>query len=324
MANKINLPKGMRASIKGKHTYYFYDNCDKNNRKWLSLGKNYHEALIKYAKLEIDLKTKVTYSFKDVADRYLIEIIPTKAPRTQNDNLKELDWLLKFFNDPPAPLDSIEPVHIRQYLDWRKNSPIRANREKALFSHMFNKAREWGYTSNTNPCAGIKGYKETGRDAYVTDTDYSTLYAVATQPLRDAMDLLYLTGQRPADVLKMAAEHIINGELHVVQNKTGQKLRISIQGELAALISRLPTTGALLRNSNGSKLSYSTLRSLFDTARAMSDVSFQLRDLRAKAGTDKENDQGMAAAKDQLGHKNEAMTVHYVRNRTGKKVTPTK
>lgn len=33
---------------------------------------------------------------------------------TQGDNEAEKVWLLKFFDDPPAPLDAIEPVHIRK------------------------------------------------------------------------------------------------------------------------------------------------------------------------------------------------------------------
>lgn len=324
MAEKNNLLKGFRKSKKGKHTYYFYDSCTKKNRKWINLGKNYHEALKKYADLEIDRKAKIVYTFKDLVDRYSVEVIPTKAIRTQKDNLKELEWLLKFFNDPPAPLDAIRPVNIRQYLDWRKDSPVRANREKALFSHMFNKAREWGFTDNQNPCMGISGHKETGRNIYVTDEDYNALWQLAEQPLRDAMDLAYLTGQRPADVLKMCAEDIINDELHVTQNKTGQKLRISIEGKLKELIDKLPKQGNLLRNEQGNNLTYSMLRKMFDKARIKASVNFQFKDLRAKAGTDKEENQGMAAAKDQLGHTNEAMTNHYVRHRTGKKVTPTK
>ncbi len=52
--------------------------------------------------------------------------------------------------------------------------------------------------------------------------------------------------------------------------------------------------------------------------------SFQFRDLRAKAGTDKEDAQGMAAAKDQLGHTSEKTTAIYIRNRLGKKVSPTR
>lgn len=322
MSNK--LPPKMRAkrTSSGK-VYYYYDTCQ-NPRKWIALGSVFADAAIKYAELEYNTATPEIITFKHVSDRYLIEIIPTKAPRTQNDNLKELEWLLKFFNDPPAPIDEIEPIHVRKYLDWRSSSPIRANREKALLSHIFNKAREWGYTKNTNPCAGVKGYKEIGRDIYVTDEEYYSLYKVSARPLRDAMDLLYLTGQRPADVLKMDAEHIIDGELYVTQNKRGQKLRFIIQGELDALISRLPKSGALLRDDRGNRLSATTLRSLFNTARKISGASFQLRDLRAKAGTDKENNQGMAAAKDQLGHKSESMTAHYVRHRIGKKVTPTK
>jgi integrase len=51
---------------------------------------------------------------------------------------------------------------------------------------------------------------------------------------------------------------------------------------------------------------------------------FQFRDLRAKAGTDKEEMQGMDAAQAQLGHSTPTMTKHYVRHRKGKLVKPTK
>lgn len=88
--------------------------------------------------------------------------LPAKAPRTQKDNLEELVILYKFFNDPPAILDEIKPMHIRQYPDWRVQWTVEkkkenekraeagkdplsvavdaghvwANREKALFSHI--------------------------------------------------------------------------------------------------------------------------------------------------------------------------------------------
>ncbi len=53
--------------------------------------------------------------------------------------------------------------------------------------------------------------------------------------------------------------------------------------------------------------------------------AFQLRDLRAKAGTDKAESSGdIMQAKDQLGHTTVTMTEHYVRYRKGKKVMPTK
>lgn len=40
------------------------------------------------------------------------------------------------------------------------------------------------------------------------------------------MDIAYLNGQRPADVLKMRCSDIRDGFLWVTQNKTGQKLRV--------------------------------------------------------------------------------------------------
>lgn len=39
----------------------------------------------------------------------------------------------------------------------------------------------------------------------------------------DAMDLALLTGQRPADVLKLKGTDIRDGALWIVQNKTGQR-----------------------------------------------------------------------------------------------------
>lgn len=50
-----------------------------------------------------------------------------------------------------------------------------------------------------------------------------------------------------------------------------------------------------------------------------------MRDLRAKAGTDKAESIGyILQAKDQLRHTAVAMTEHYIRKRKGKKITSTK
>lgn len=97
---------------------------------------------------------------------------------------------------------------------------------------MWNKARKWGYTDKENPCAGIKGYRKYGRDTYITGEDYNAVWNAADESLKNALDLAYLTGQRVADVLKMKAEDIINGELHIRQNKTRTKLRAIIEGKL--------------------------------------------------------------------------------------------
>lgn len=234
-----NLPPRLRARHRGKKAYYFYDTGEKPRRE-ISLGTDYALAVKKWAELEIDAKPRhaAIMTFRYVAERYARDVIPKKAPRTQDGNLAELAKLYKFFDDPPAPLDEIRPVHIQQYLENRKDAPVRATREKALFSHLWNKAREWGYTEKPNPCAGIKG-TASAREMYIENDVYDAVYEAANQPLRDAMDLAYLTGQRVADVLRMAETDIRDGAIEVQQNKTGAKLRIAVKGELRTLIDRM-------------------------------------------------------------------------------------
>lgn len=212
---------------------------------------------------------------------------------------------------------------------------VRANRELALFSHIWNKGREWGYTEKANPCAGIKKHKERGREVYVDDATYRAVWEQADQPLQDAMDLAYLTGQRPADVLRLSERDIKEGALWLAQGKTGTRLRIEITGQLATVLARISARKAcypvrpltLVCDEKGAALSAFTLRARFDRAREKAGVAksaFQFRDLRAKAATEKEQSAGMEAAKRQLGHTSETMTKRYVRNRIGALVKPTK
>jgi integrase len=241
--------------------------------------------------------------------------------------------LLEFFAE--APLDEIKPLHIAQYRDWRVETTrkrllqlqrlapinaghVRANRELALFSHIWNKGREWGYTEKTNPCAGIKKHKEHGRDIYVDDATYQAVWQQADEPLRDAMDIAYLTGQRPADVLRLRETDIKDSALWLAQGKTGTRLRIEMTGHLAIVLARILSrktahkvrTLALICDEKGLSLSLFALRSRFDRA-------------RAKAATEKAQAAGMEAAKKQLGHTSETMTKRYVRNRIGDLVKPT-
>lgn len=333
------VPRLRRRLRSNGKTYYYYDTCGKP-RKEIPLGTDYGLAIMKYAEFErdkaADNRAREIVTFKFVADRYLFDVVPQKSPATQKDNIRELKNLLEFFNDPPAPLDAIQPQHVRQYLSWRKDAPVRANREKALLSAIWNFAREMGYTSLANPCSGVKGNREYGRDIYIEDSVYRAVYANASAGLQDSMDLAYLTGQRVTDVRLMNESDIRENQIWVKQGKTSAKRRIEIVGELAVLIDRirarkktLPVYSAqLIVNEVGEAMTASMLRSRFDKARQDAGIpksAFQLRDLRAKAGTDKaENSGDILQARDQLGHTTVTMTEAYIRDRKGKKVMPTK
>ena len=81
-----------------------------------------------------------------------------------------------------------------------------------------NFARDKGMSSMTNPAAGIKGDPEAGRNAYIEDAVYKAVWPAVEESLQDAINLAHLTGQRPADGLKLSSTDIQDGELMVVQN----------------------------------------------------------------------------------------------------------
>lgn len=116
---------------------------------------------------------------------------------------------------------------IAQYGDAR-TAKVRANREIALLSTIFTFAREWGLTEKVNPCARLRRNKETRRYFYAGQIVWDAVYAEAPPELKDAMDLAYLTDQRPANVLKASTADLNNGFLMVGQGKTEKRLRIRL------------------------------------------------------------------------------------------------
>ena len=224
----------------------------------------------------------------------------------------------------PAPLDEIEPAHIRQYLDWRKNTPASANNEISYLSAIFNHARAHGLATRENPCRGVKKHAKSRRETYVEDYLYDAVYQAADQQMRDLMDLAYMTGQRPVDIVGIHSRQIRDGVLHISQQKTGAKMRFEIGGDLAEIINRIrPDNGYLFTNKHGRPLSRKLLSDRFLRLREslmaqmpeLADelAGFQFRDLRAKAATDIYLATDTGTASSHLGHKSERMTQVYIR-----------
>lgn len=318
---EFNLDDPPRMHRKGSTWYHV---SSTQPRVWTKLSSDRAEALRLWAELEGVRASDSSKLFSVVARRYVREVLPTKSEQTRHGNMKELENLLRVFGH--MPIDAIAPAHIREYLDLRgQAAKVRANREKALFSHVFNKAREWGYTNAQNPCQGVKGFRETGRSRYITDDEFEQVKSVAHHTVVDAMDIALLTGQRPADVLKIQHTDIRDGALWIVQNKTGARLGIEITGALAKVIERIHNrpkdfvSNFLIQDEDGKPLSQAALRSRFDKARTLAQVDFQFRDIRAKAATDTGD---LAHSQKLLAHKNREMTEHYVKARMGERVKP--
>lgn len=315
--------------------YYYNGKDEQGKRKEYPLGTDLNEAKRKWAEFECVPAAVDTSLMRFIFDRYEKNIVPTKAPRTQKDNLEAIRQLRVFDS---APINALTPQHIAQYRD-KRSAKVRANREISLLSHIFNMAREWGYTSKENPAKGIKKNTEKPREFYADAQIWDAVYSVASQELKDAMDLAYLTGQRVADVLKMMELHIVDGALEVDQGKTGKKLRILIEvdgvrSQLGLLLDRIRARKVrslyLIATPEGQRLYKWTLRTRFDKARIDAAAAhpslakrigeFQFRDIRPKAASEIAD---LTNASKLLGHTETQITKRVYR-RVGETVKPTK
>jgi integrase len=323
-------------------TWYYFDAGGKP-RKEIPLGSDYVAAVRRWSELIGEKAPENVSNFEQLAQRYALEVIPTKANSTQATNRSDLKHLRTFFCTPePAPLDQIEPLHIGQLLDWKKSQPTTANRLKRLFSHMFNMARRWGYTTRENPVAGVEGFALGKSAKYMEDAVFHAVRDQASEPLRDAMDLAYLTAQRPGDVLRFTEDQIIDDKLVIEgQSKTGQPLRVRVTGEFKALLERIAErkkgqslwSASLVVNERGLAMPQKTLRKHFVKARAAAaEANPKIADkilamwftrLRSKAADDVAEEDGEQAAADLLGHETVKTTRRHYLTR-GKVVGPTK
>lgn len=348
--NRDLPPRMLRRTKKLKNgklwvSYYYNGRDAEGKRREIPLGNDLNEARVEWARLERKTLPKSVCLMKQVFDRYAESIIPGKAIRTQQDNRKELLRLRAAFDD--APIDSITTAVVAQYRDAR-TAKVRANREIALLSHVFTVAREWGVTDKANPCFGLRRNKEKARAYYAGVEVWDAVYKTAVQELKDAMDLAYLTGQRPADTLKAAKTDVVGEFFLVTQGKTDKRLRIRLMIDdqltglgvfLEELLERRRISGIrgskLITNATGLRMSMAMMnnrwveardkaaaQAILDGDQALAALirEFQFRDIRPKAASEIED---ISHASRLLGHSKEKITKDVYR-RVGEVVSPTK
>lgn len=340
MGRRRSTNHGLPPHMARKGQSYYYVTNDKP-RRWISLGRDLAIALAAWARHEGQPIPDTARTLTQVGVLYMIEVNKgtfNNSPRTKKDKAKDLARLEKVFGD--SPIETIAPVDVATYLEGRQVergkrkgelAKTRANREISLLSHLVNWARRRGITGMSNPSAGVDKHAEPGRGRYLDDAEFDAIYAAGDELLRDAMDLLSSTSQRPGDIVKMKRASIRGGALWGRQDKTGTPQRFEMVGDLKAAVDRMVGRSRdaesvyLVADSEGQPLTYWMLEDRWSAARAMaakempSVADAQMRDIRGKTATDLED---LAHAQALLGHKSRAMTERYVKQRAGTKVTP--
>lgn len=317
-----DLPPRMSARRLKKGIRYYYQAAGKK----IPLGANLMEAKEEWARLERSgprLTLPKVSKLYQATDEYKGFSLSTKDHYGRALRVLEVHFR-------KSTLEQIQPRHVKNWLRKRTKKGA-AMFEKRVLSAVFNWARGEGLTSAPNPCAGIKfsraekrTFEPMGRrKIHVADAAYRACYERGDAVLRDAMDLAYLTGQRPSDVLKARWADIVDGVLWVEQQKTGKRVGITVEGELLAVIERLkarPVAGlTLVADRRGQRVLYGALNRRHREARG--DDTWQFRDIRARTATDSDS---LKAAQELLGHENERTTAAIYRRAKGSVVPPLK
>jgi len=283
--------------------------------KWHNLGRDYAEAyaeaLQQYAKLQAQPAIKKT-GMPELIDNVLsvhLKGLSKKTCKEYRNVAKRLKSMLVEFEP-----QQIKPKHIAAIKLNLAETPIQCNRLLTFLNIVFNYALEWDLIES-NPCARIRKYKEKPRTRYVSHDEFNALLEQLSEPMQRLFTLVYLTGQRISDVLRLKQSDISEAGIFIKQQKTGAQLIIGMTEDIADLLTHLQPNaeGWLFCNQQDRKLSYESARQVFIKARKAAGINdVTIHDLRAKSLTDADRE-GKDAQK-LGGHSNRSMTLRYLRD----------
>ena len=319
---KKNLDLGMSRLYvyEGKRhdTYYTVT----RNNKYVNLGNDLLEAKRILLEMEGEAPERGTvadYLEQLMADRRKQVKAKKLSQETVDTNDLEVIQLNKAFGkmDPAK----VKPKHIWLYLHTHRGAenPVRANREIALFSKMFNRLVGAGIVDR-NPCQGVERNEETPRDRLVGDKEFMAFLKFCVRRNESgrrmalAAYIAYLTGKAQGQILKLTRHQLEVDGIRFQARKRGagtlvlwtSRLRKRVRYALAmpcniAPIYVIHTKDGTPYTSDGFKSNWQRLMNEWCN---LGYERFTFHDLRAKAVTDV-IDQGRKAS-DLTGHRQES------------------
>lgn len=314
------VPEGQRAAWDGK--------------AWYRLGATLAEAYAAWAG-RIGAPERVT-TIGALFDRYLAEVVPKGAPKSQTEKRRHLANLRAVFGH--MALADLEPQHVYLYVD-KRTAKVAAHREVETLSHCFTKAVQWGLMK-AHPFKGeVRLESEAPRERYVEDWEIQaalmlkpTTYHSRVVMVQAYLRIKLLTGLRKGDILRLEASHLQEDGIHVQPGKTrkstGKRLIYEWTPELreaveAAKQARPVLSPFLFCNQAGNPLfeaAKGTTKGFDDIwqrfmARLTAETEvkrFTEHDLRAKVGSDAES---LERARELLAHASDSTTKRIYRRK---------
>lgn len=323
-----------------KHGAYYYlvppsAKAMWDGKTWFRLGNTLPEAYRIWAE-RVSRPQSVT-TISTLLDRYMLEVVPAKAPKTASENMKQIERLRPVFGC--VALTDLEPQHVYQYVD-KRTAKTAAKREIEVLSHAFTKAVQWGLIK-AHPFKGeVRLEGATPRTRYVEDWEISELFSIQSRRKKGSVGMIQaylrlklLTGLRQRDLLLLTVSDCKEDGIHVTPSKTkgstGKRLIYEWSPELRAAykeaIAARPALSPFLfcnrfgigfvEEAKGTAHDWNNMWQRFMT-RVLADTQISERftehDLRAKVGSDAES---LERAKQLLAHADSRMTERVYRRK---------
>jgi integrase len=164
----------------------------------------------------------------------------TLRPSTQRAYRRIIERLCKDHGDKRAA--ELRRGHVVNLVAARAEQPGAANGLRMALRVMMKHAIEIGLRAD-DPTREVRAIR-IRTEGHHSWTDEEIAQFERCHPIgsraRLAQALLLYTGQRRGDVVRMGAQHMRNGALHVKQQKTGAELIIPVHPILAAIIAAAP------------------------------------------------------------------------------------
>lgn len=297
-----HLPRGVTF----EHGAYYFRGPD---RKRTRLGAALGEALARWAAL-VQPEPGELRTLYDAFERYKVEVLPKRAPKTQQGYLYMLPGLDLVWGK--MAVTAVRPRHGYQLLDEGAKTPTQALKRFNLLSAVLTSCVKWGVI-DANPFHEVdkEGYIPKSRDRCPTDAEYAAVYSLASDRMRIAMDLALLVGLRKGGVLRLDLEDVQEDGLRSLRpGKTTKPMLFEWTPELRSVVALAQSLEprvrrALLCTQDGTRYTEDGFQTnwgrLMDRAleRGLIAERFHFNDIRAKSATD---DLDELVASTRLGH----------------------
>jgi integrase len=357
------MTRDLPRSVFKKHGSYHLVRADGSKRRWIKLCRIKDGLPAMYAALARELeagKVRDDQMPKLIAD-WEADVMVRHAEKTRKDERSRNLRIAARFADFVAA--DVTPPDVMLFLKDFRTKPRTHNAYRSQIAELMRFAIEKGYRApGSNPVSDVvKTIPIRARDRYITDSELRRIKVAALRaqdrhgneldtrsgPMLCALiDMAYLTGQAIGDLLDIRwqfdadephAPHLKDSGIWFARKKlrksTREEVLIEWTPRLRDVVRRLKELklarpGAsdwVFITQDGSPYTYWGASTAWRRALKRAGVKgCTFHDLRAKAITDKEEREGMQAARTMGSHSTEQQTSEYVRQKKTRRTAATR